>query len=419
MPKKQAENLEQFIRSQGGLRTDSGLRGESRALSNRQSGTTGLINNKSGKSSQHLAEDAYERGFISEPDSGVLMQALQGRGGRNLTANDSTNIEQTWQAMAERAMGDVPAPERMLKAVPFAEAQRLRSSLGSMAAIASESGSPAEAKVLTDFGKALSKRFDDAAGGNLLGGESITPEFMGAYNQARDATRQWHQAYDGGNNISSILRKPVGRDYTLTGDEITNKLWHGGSGLAGDVSNLRNVLSTNNSEPAMDSLRKFIMTDAASKTTAAGQFGSALPKYVESRMSGLKEALNPEQLDALSSVAKDIRNAEAAASVAGLRGSDTQAKIDRALGAGLLDSDTMKNLGKVLSVKGFGLETLRGKAAESVIKYKGDSIANLLANPSKAAKALEDVAFVKKLDNKTVGLLRSSVLKTAPILAAD
>lgn len=419
LPKRQIENLENFIRSRGGIRTDTGLRGESAALSNRQSGTTGLINNKSGRSSQELADSAYERGFISEPDSGVLMQALQGRGGRNLTASDGVNTEQSWRAMAEQAMGDVPAPERVLKAVPFAEAQRLRRDSGSLAARAAEKGSPTEAGVLAEFQGLISKRFDDAANGNLLGGESLSPEFMGAYNQARDATKGWNQVYNGGNNIASILRKPVGQDYRLTGDEITNKLWHGGAGLAGDVSNFRQALGSNNYDPAMKSLQEFIMTDAASKTTAAGQFGAALPKYVESRMPGLKEVMTPDQLSTLSKVARDIRNAEAAASVPGLRGSDTQAKIDRALGAGLLDSDGMKNLGRVLSVKGFGLETLRSKAAEAVVKYKGDSIANLLANPSKAAKALEDAAFVKTLDKKTVGLLEKSILRAAPILAAN
>lgn len=419
LPKRQTENLENFVRSMGGMRTDTGLRGESAMLSNRQSGTTGLINNKSGRSSQHLAESAYERGFIAEPDSGVLMQALQGRGGRDLTPNDSGNIEQSWRAMSEQAMGDIPAPERVLKAVPFAEAQRLRRDSGTLAARAAEKGSPTEAGVLANFQGLLTKRFDDAANGNLLGGESVSPGFVQSYNQSRDATRKWFETYDGGNNISSILRKPVGQDYTLTGDKITNKLWHGGAGLAGDVSNFRQALGSNNYEPAMKSLQEFILTDAASKTTASGQFGAALPKYVESRMPGLQEVMNKDQLSTLSSVARDIRNAEAAASVPGLRGSDTQAKIDRALGAGLLDSEGMKNLGKVLSVKGFGLEMLRSKAAESVVKYKGDSIANLLANPSKAAKALEDITFVKTLDKKTVSLLEKSILRAAPILATD
>lgn len=416
---KPQQNLEEFIRSSGGMRTDKGLTGESRALSNRQSGTTGLINNKSGKTSQQLAEDAYQRGFISEPDSGVLMQALQGRGGKNIFANDAVNAEQGWQSMAERAMGDTPDAERVLKAIPFAEAQRLRSSLGGISAKAAERGTPAEAKVLKDFESALSKRFDDAASGNLLTGESVSPAFMQNYNSARDATRNWHELYNGGNNISSILRKPYGKDYTLTGDEITNKLWHGGAGLAGDVSNLRNVLSVNNVEPAMNNLRQFIMTDAASKTNASGQFGAALPKYVESRMPGLKEALTSEQLNSLTGVARDIQNAEKAANVVGLRGSDTQAKIDRALGAGLLDSEGLKGLSRFLSVKGVGLESLRGKAAESMIKYKGDTLADLLANPQKAAKALENSAFTKQLNNQEIGLLRSSILRASPLLATD
>jgi hypothetical protein len=42
-----------------------------------------------------------------------------------------------------------------------------------------------------------------------------------------------------------------------------------------------------------------------------------------------------------------------------------------------------------------------------------------LANPLKAAKALDDAGFVKKLDSETLKMLRTSVLRASPILAAD
>lgn len=418
-PKKQQQNLEQFVRSQGGMRTDKRLTGESRALSNKQTGTTGLINNKTGKDAQRLADSAYERGFISEPDSNMLIEALQGRAGLNTFADDAVDTEQRWMAMRDAAMGDVPDALPMIKAVPFAEAQRLRSGIGSLAAKANNSDNKIEGAVLSKMQEAIAKRFDDAAAGNIAKGENISPEFMRNYQSARDATRQWHQTYDSGNSISQILKKPYGRDYALTGDEITNKLWHGGAGLDADVRTLKGALSDNNYEPTLNQLRKFIMTDAASKTTASGQFGAALPKYVENRIGGLQEALTQNQFKTLSNVAKDIRNAEAAASVPGLRGSDTQAKIDRALSAGLLDTDAMKAVSGLLSVRGVGLESLRGKAAESMIKYKGDKLADLLVSPLKAAKALEDATFVKKLDSDTLKMLKASVTRAMPILATD
>jgi hypothetical protein len=416
--KTTGDNLEQFVRSQGGMRSDARLGGESKALSNRQSGTTGLINNKNGKTPQQLADAAWERGFIAEPDSGLLMEALQGRGGLKTFANDAPEILN--RRAYEQAMGDAPEAAIINKPVSFAEFQRLRRDAGALAAKASSApGASTEAGVLSNFKDVLTKRVDDVASGNLQHGESFSPELMREYNAARDATRQWHETYNGGNNIASIVKKPVGQDYRLTGDEVTNKLWHGGAGLDGDIRTLKNALGSDNFEPAMNALRGFIMTDAASKTTASGQFGAALPKYVESRMPGLKEALNENQLAALSNVAKDIRNAEAAAGVVGLRGSDTQAKIDRALSAGLLDSDSVKSLSKLLSIKGIGLETGRNKLADLVIQNKGDTLAKLLANPKLAAKALEDSAFTKTLDSKSLKLLQQAVLRGAPILATD
>lgn len=418
-PTKQQQNLEQFIRSQGGMRSDKRLTGESRALSNKQTGTTGLINNKTGQDVQRLADSAFERGFISEPDSGVLIEALQGRAGLNTFADDAADIEQRWMAMRDASMGDVPDVLPMTKAVPFAEAQRLRSGIGSLADKANNRDNKIEGAVLSKMQDAIANRFDDAASGNLAKGESISPEFMRNYQAARDATRQWHQTYDGGNAISQILRKPYSREYALTGDEVTNKLWHGGAGLDADIRVLKGALSENNYEPSMNQLRKYIMTDAASKTNASGQYGAALPKYVENRIGGLQEALKPNQYNALANVAKDIRNAEAAGSVAGLRGSDTQAKIDRALGAGLLDSEGVKTLSKVLSVKGFGAETLRSKASESIVKYKGDKLADLLANPRKAAEALSDTKFIKQADSETIKLLKQAVLKASVISVND
>jgi hypothetical protein len=54
-----------------------------------------------------------------------------------------------------------------------------------------------------------------------------------------------------------------------------------------------------------------------------------------------------------------------------------------------------------------------------VIQNKGDTLAKLLANPKLAAKALEDSAFTKTLDSKSLKLLQQAVLRGAPILATD
>ncbi len=415
-PVRNSQTLEQAVRAAGGLRGSSG---ELRDLGIRQSGTTGLINNKSGQAEDMLAEEMYRRGFIPDADPRTLLDALRNGGGRKLYANDQVESN-ALQRMAEAAMGDAPGAERIPKAVPFAEFQRLRRDSGSLAAKAGErAGSETEAGVLAKFQELLTRRADDAANGLPMAGDSVTPEFLAQYNAARGASRANAEKYKGGNNIASILRKPVGQDYTLTGDEIINKLWHGGAGLAGDVSNLKGVLSQNNYNPSMDALQRFIMTDAASRTTASGLLGSALPKYVENRMPGLLEAMTPEQLGALQSVAADIRNAEAAAALPGLRGSDTQAKISRAMDAGLLDSPIAKGAARLLSVKGVGGEGLRSKLAEAVIANKGKIVSELLANPAAAARALEDKSFMQLIDSGTAGQLRRVALKAAPLVGTN
>jgi hypothetical protein len=330
------------------------------------------------------------------------------------TFSRGANMDSTYRAAAEHAAGDAPGAERLAIPVPFDQFQRLRSSSRELGA--NPNIGATEAGVLNRFEGVLAGRADDAAAGNLRSGEVMTPEFMRQYNAARDATRKFHQDFGQPNNIGSIVDKPIGQDYRLTGDEITNKLWHNGAGLAGDVNALKNMLSANNYEPTMNALRGHVMTEAAGKTTAAGNFGAALPKYVEDRMPGLREAMTPDQLNALSSVAGDIRNADAAAAI-GIRGSDTNAKMTRALDAGLLDSGAAKVAARVLSLKmGLG-EGARSKLAEGVIAYKGKTLAALLADPRAAAAALNDAAFVRTLDAPSVSRLSAVVSRGVPLLA--
>ena len=413
----QTQSLEQAVRGQGGIQPGNYLGKEISELGRKQSKTTGLVS-QYGRDVESMANTMHERGFLPDNDPATLVQALRSGGGRRIFADD--HMEAGFQRMAESAAGDLPQASQIPKAVPFDEFQRLRRDSGALAA--KQSARPeggAEAGVLTQFQKLLAGRADDAAAGNLLTGEKMTPGFMQDYNAARDATRQINERYSGGNNIAQILRKPVGQNYTLGGDEVTNKLWHGGSGLQDDVRNLRQVLSADNHDPAMGALQRFIMTDAASKTKASGDLGAALPRYVETRMPGLLEALNPDQLKAITGVASDIRNADAASSVAGLLGSDTYAKASRSMDAGLLDSPTVKRMSGLLNYHGIGLDPIRGKLADMVVKSKGQTIANLMADPKAAAEALQNIGFRQSLDGPTLKALRLAAAKATPILATD
>ena len=409
------QTLEQAVRSAGGIRKNA-LSGELSDLGIKGSGTTGLVNNKSGKSADILAQVMHERGFIPDADPATLLSALRNGGGRRAVSFDAP--ESAFQRMGEAAMGDAPGAELIPRSVPFDEFQRLRRSAGALGAkVGERAGGATEAGVLNNLSSLLTKRADDAVAG-LVQGDNLTPEFLARYNTARGMTKQNADLYKGGNNIASILRKPVGQDYTLGGDEITNKLWHGGAGLLDDVSNLKRSLSASNEGPAMDALQKYIMTDAASKTTASGQLASALPKYVENRLPGLLEALSPDQLKSLTSVAADIRNAEAAAAVPGLRGSDTYAKASRALDAGLLDSPSAKTLAKIVSFRGFGGESIRAKMAENTVRSKGELMAGLLADPVRTAKAMEAVQSVHRR-SEYGGLLMQGATRAAPVVLSQ
>jgi hypothetical protein len=411
-----SQSLEQAVRQMGGIHPGSTkLSGELKALTNRQSGTTGLVSTM-GKDLQRVTDAMFERGYIPDNETSTLLSALHGGAGKNTFADDIT--DDAFRRGIDNAMGDLPGAERMRVPVSFEEFQRLRSSAGELAAKAGNAGNRTEAGVLNQFKSLLEGRVNDASAGNLMAGEVMPQGFKGQYNAARDGTRQWYERYGGGNNIESILRKPVGQDYKLTGDEITNKLWHGGAGLGGDVANLKRVLSDNNRDPAMKSLQEFIMSDAAGRTKASGDLGAALPKYVADRMPGLLEAMTPEQLKSLTSVAGDIRNAAAASNVEGLLGSDSYAKISRAMDAGLLDSTFAKGAGRI-GYKGISLEPARAKLADMVMTHKGKTISQLLANPKAAAAALADAQFVKSAGPEVAGMLRLSLARSAPLLAVD
>lgn len=407
------QTLEQAVRSAGGIKSGNALSGELGDLRIKGSGTTGLVM-KNGKPADLLAEMMHARGFIPDADPATLFDALRNGGGRKVFSNDAP--ESAFQRMREMSMGDAPGAEVIQRAVPFEEFQRLRRSAGALGAkVGERAGGETEAGVLNKLQELLTQRADDAVSG---GGDSMTPEFLRQYNAARDMTKRNAGLYKGGNNIASILRKPVGQDYTLGGDEIINKLWHGGSGLADDVSRLRQTLSGANEGPVMDNLQKFIMTEAAGKTTAGGELAAAFPKYVEGRLPGLEQAMTREQLDVLTKVAADIRNSTAAGNVSGLRGSDTYAKATRALDAGALDSQTAKTIAKLLSLKGVGFESLRAKMAENTVKSKGNALAELLNNPAKAAAALEGASPAMK--NSVLGqILLQSAMRATPVVGAQ
>lgn len=413
--------LAQAVRRAGGISKvrNDGLGGEIKGIGEE---LKNLVRKNGGLTPGRMAEKMHEAGYIADDGIDTLLDALRAdaRGTPQFSSFDMP--ERSWAAARDAAMGDPPPAEAIPVPVPFDQFQRLWRSAGALGAkLSDRAGGEVEAGVMRELRGALAQRVDDAAGGALGSGEVMSPEFARQYLAARDMTRQIGERYKGGNNIAAILRRPVGQNYTLAGDEVFRKLWHGGQGLEADVVNLKQTLAPQNLDPAMRSLQQAVMTEAASKTTAAGNLGAGLPRYVETRMPGLQEAMTPDQLKTLQSVAADIRNAEAAGSVAGLRGSDTQAKIARALDAGLIDGPLLRTLSRVLTIKGVGLDWLRGKVAEAVARDKNQALVQLLLDPRSATAGAAGGA------GSAPGLLQSLAaqqaarlgLLSAPILATD
>lgn len=418
------ESLLDAVKRAGGINQNTVssklLGGEVSSL--REEGLGRVVYKNRGQSAARMAENMHEAGFLPDNDPATLLDMLR-RGGRD-TFSSGADMSSNYRAMAEAAMGDAPQAQRFPVAVPFDEFQRLWRSAGDLAAKNGErAGGATEAGVLSRVGDLLRSRVDDAAAGNLLADEAMSPGFRDQYFSARDMTRQNATRYDGGNNISQILRKPTGQNYTLTGDEVTGKLWHGGAGLAGDVSNLKQVLSANNLGPVIDDLQRFVMTDAASKTTKAGNLAAALPSYVEARMPGLRELLDPEQLKALVGIAEDIKRAARADAVGASKGSPTYRNAANALSLGIMDSPGLRNaLSRVPMTKGLAvvpLDWMRGKVGAS----QANALAALMADAPTAANALEAIAQTGKLKPSELGelarLLGQSSVRALPVAASQ
>jgi hypothetical protein len=77
--KETRTELQTFIRHQGGIKlADEELHGEFAGLiSRKETGTTGLVNNRTGKTAQQIAEAAQEQGYIATADKDSLLEALR------------------------------------------------------------------------------------------------------------------------------------------------------------------------------------------------------------------------------------------------------------------------------------------------------------------------------------------------------
>ena len=405
-----AQNLEQAVRAAGGLR---GTTGELKDLGIKQSKTTGLVNNKSGKSADLLAESMYQRGFIPDNDPATLIDMLRNGGGRKVFASDAP--ESGYQRAMEMSMGDAPEATTIAKAVPFNTVQNLRSSIGEAAEAASAKGANKEAAALRDMVSQIDSRVNRAAGQDIAPGEFFPQEIADKYRDALKAHQNKMLQFETGPQ-AGMFRKGGDKQASIQGAEIPSKFYNSALSQADDVKAFKRLIG--DSPALMDELKSFAITQADQTRNAQGTLGDKYIKWMKGRAGANKELMNPQELATIKEVGKAVENQMRTESLGRVTGSDTAQKLATMQSNGILDSrmvDVLAN--KIPVVSSFTGPVLQG-LRDTATKTKNETLAKLLADPQAFANALkgqpENKALIEALRKAGTVATRS-----LPVMAAD
>lgn len=376
--KSNSQTLEQAVRAAGGIR---GYSGELRDLGIKQSGTTGLINNKSGNEADILAQAMYDRGFIPDASPDTLIEALRNGGGRKLFANDQVESS-AMQRMAESAMGDAPVDEIVAKAVPFREVQNLRSSLSEAWNEASMKGRNKEAAALNDMIGQIDNRVKYVAKGNGNPGEYFPPDMVQTWREALDAHTAKKLKFDTGPQ-AGMFRKGGDGQSSIQGAEIPPKFFSPKLSQVEDAQAFKRLIGDD--ETLSKLLKSYATTDAANQANKGILSDAKLSKWMASRSGAIKGIFNEQEQALLNQIGASVRSADGAATLGMAKGSNTAQNLEaakRAIGSGLLDNPltelTFNRIPFLKSISGPVLKTLRDKSASS----KAEKIGGLLADPA-------------------------------------
>jgi hypothetical protein len=400
-----AQNLEQAVRSAGGLR---GTTGELRALSNKQSRTSGLINNKSGKSPDILAEQMFQRGFTPDNDPATLIEMLRGGGGRKVLANDAP--ESGFQRAMEMAMGDAPEATTIAKAVPFNTVQNLRSSIGEAAEAASAKGANKEAAALREMVGQIDSRVNRAAGESVAEGEFFPKEIADKYRDALKLHQDKMLKFETGPQ-AGMFRKGGDKQASVQGAEIPSKFYNSAMSQIDDVKAFKRLIG--DSPALMDELKSFAITQADQTRNARGNLGDKYIKWMKGRAGANKELMTEQELATIKEVGKAVENQMRTESLGMVSNSDTAQKAATMLSNGMLDSKALQWMANKSSITGAALSSLK----ESATKSRNETLAKLLADPQAFADALKSPKENKAL----IDALRSvgGASRALPVVMAD
>lgn len=405
-----AQNLEQAVRAAGGLR---GTGGELRDLGIKQSKTTGLVNNKSGKSADLLAESMYQRGFLPDNDPATLIDMLRNGGGRKVFASDAP--ESGYQRAMEMAMGDAPEATTIAKAVPFNTVQNLRSSIGEAAEAASAKGANKEAAALREMVGQIDSRINRAAGESVGEGEFFPKEIADKYRDALKLHQDKMLKFETGPQ-AGMFRKGGDKQASIQGAEIPSKFYSGALSQADDVKAFKRLIG--DSEGLARELKSFAMTQGATKVDAQGNLGTQFVKWLAGRSGANKELLTPSELATVNEVGKAVQNQIKTEGLGRVSGSDTAQKLATLQSNGMLDNrlvDILANKTPLVGqFTGPMLQNLRNTATQT----RNKEMARLLADPEAFSQALTrpetSPALIEALRKAAPAIAR-----TLPVMAAD
>lgn len=416
------QSLEQAVRAAGGLR---GSGGELADLGIKQSGTTGLINNKTGKPADLLAEEMHARGFLPDNDPATLFEYLRNGRGRKVFASDVN--ENAMQLAMERSAGDLPGERVIEKAIPFAHVQNMRSSLNEAWKDASMRGRNQEAAALKGMISEIDNKVSKVAGGNGDVGEAFPSDIVESWKKALLAHAEKKARFDTGPQ-ARMFRQGGDGQTAIQGAEIPREFFNNRASQIDDSLAFKRLAENN--PQLSQALKSYAMTDAAQQTTKDGMLSATkLTQWVNSRHGALRETMSEQDRALLNEIVAGVRAADKAATGGMSKGSNTAQNLEaakRLLGNGLLDSSASNILFNRIPIVGNFtgpmLESLR-KTAQAT---KAERLGGLLSDPDAFAAELQKF-IARQQPGRLQGLLsdprftaiNQTGYRVAPLLAGD
>lgn len=409
------QSLEQAVRAAGGIR---GTGGELRDMGIKQSGTTGLINNKSGRPADLLAEEMHSRGFLPDNDPATLFEYLRNGNGRKVFANDVN--ENAMQRAMDSAAGDLPGAEVIPKSIPFAHVQNFRSSLNEAWKDASMKGKNQEAAALKGMISEIDNKVAAVAEGRGNPGEAFPSDIVQTWKEALKAHAEKKARFDSGPQAKMFRQGRDGQNL-IQGAEIPREFFNSRVSQVEDAQAFKKLVDSN--PDLMQALKGYAVTDAAQQTTKDGMLSfNKLNNWANQRSGAIGQTFSPQDQALLKEIVQGVQAADVAATGGMAKGSNTAQNIEaakRAISSGLLDNSATEFLANKLPFGSAALKAMQKASASS----KADKLGGLLADPEALVAELKKI-LAKEKPGKLGGLLSDPALvqlgyRGAPLLAAD